>query len=413
MNTLEKLKILSGAAKYDASCASSGSNRRNNPKGIGNTAVNGICHSWSEDGRCISLLKLLFTNFCIYDCAYCANRRSNDIPRAAFTVDEVVDLTIDFFKRNYIEGLFLSSAVFGSPDITLEKLVQITKKLRTERGFNGYIHLKVMPGASDMLFNEAGRYADRLSVNIELPSEKSLIYIAPDKKKENILLPMEKISKKIYETNEERKKTKKIPVYSPGGQSTQLIVGASPEDDKQIMRLTNSLYNKFHLKRVYYSAHVSVNDDSRLIFSEKPDMMREHRLYQADWLLRVYGFKLDDLVFSPDGTLSRDYDPKMEWAFLNIHLFPMEINKVEFEQLIRIPGIGFRTATKIINTRRFKSLDFEDLKKTGAVLKRARYFITCNGKRFDQIKIDPQSIKTNLLMYDKKPKSQQLSLFAM
>lgn len=413
MNTLEKLKILSGAAKYDASCASSGSNRKNNPKGIGNTAVNGICHSWSEDGRCISLLKLLFTNFCIYDCAYCANRRSNDIPRAAFTVDEVVDLTIDFFKRNYIEGLFLSSAVFGSPDITLEKLVQITKKLRTERGFNGYIHLKVMPGASDMLFNEAGRYADRLSVNIELPSEKSLIYIAPDKKKENILLPMEKISKKIYETKEERKKSKKIPVYSPGGQSTQLIVGASPEDDKQIMRLTNSLYNKFNLKRVYYSAHVSVNDDSRLIFSEKPDMMREHRLYQADWLLRVYGFKLDELVFSPDGTLSKDYDPKMEWAFLNIHLFPMEINKAEFEQLIRIPGIGFRTATKIINTRRFKSLDFEDLKKTGAALKRARYFITCNGKRFDQIKIDPQSIKTNLLMSDKKPKSEQLSLFAM
>lgn len=410
MNIFEKLKILSGAAKYDVSCASSGSYRKNTPKGIGNTSIGGICHSWSEDGRCISLLKILFTNFCIYDCAYCINRKSNDILRTSFTVDEVVDLTIQFYKRNYIDGLFLSSAVCGSPDNTFEKLLRVVKKLRVEKQFNGYIHLKVMPGVSEPLLNEAGLYVDRLSVNIELPSEASLACVAPDKKKEDILLPMEKISRKISETWEERRKTNKISIYSPGGQSTQLIVGATPEDDKQILKLTSSLYKKYRLKRVYYSAYISVNEDSRLIFSEKPDLLREHRLYQADWLLRVYGFSLDELVFNSKGMLSRDLDPKMEWALSNIHLFPIEVNRADFEQLIRTPGIGIKSAKRIINSRRHRSLDFENLKEIGVVFKRAKHFITCKGRRLERVKMEPQTIK-QLVSIDNDYQTPQMSLF--
>ena len=379
MELIEKLEILGAAAKFDASCSSSGSERRGTAGGIGNGHKSGICHSWAADGRCISLLKVLFTNYCINDCAYCINRRSNDVKRATFTVDELVSLTMNFYKRNYIEGLFLSSGIIKNADFTMEKLIAVAKKLRKEENFNGYIHLKVIPGASEILIREAGLYADRVSVNIELPSEKSLKLLT-EKSKESIIKPMTDITSDIVENREERRKTKKLPVFAPAGQTTQLIVGATPETDRKIVKLTEAFYRKFSMKRVYYSAFVPVNSDNRLPVVSLPPLDREHRLYQADWLMRFYGFQADEIVTEENPFLSDDIDPKAVWAMRNMQLFPIEINTAAFEMILRVPGIGRQSAFRIIGARKNGSLDFDDLKRIGVVLKRARYFITCKGK---------------------------------
>lgn len=376
----EKLEILAAAAKYDVSCASSGSRRRVMKAGVGATAPRGICHSWSDDGRCISLLKILFTNRCIYDCAYCANRRSNNVPRAAFTVDEVVELTMGFYLRNYIEGLFLSSGVEESPDYTMERLVEVCRRLREERGFHGYIHVKAIPGASAELIRRAGWYADRVSVNIELPSEQSLRLLAPQKSRANVLEPMKLIAEAIQTHQEERRRFRHTPRYAPAGQSTQLIVSASPESDYQILRLASRLYEHCRLKRVYYSAYVPVNDDARLPAIAGPDLVREHRLYQADWLMRVYGFGCGELLDEHMPQLERRLDPKCAWALRHWEWFPVEVNRADYEVLLRVPGIGIRSARRIVATRRVAPLRLEDLPKLGVVMKRAQYFVTCQGR---------------------------------
>jgi putative DNA modification/repair radical SAM protein len=377
----KKLTILTEAAKYDASCASSGSSSLRPGAKTGNVSQSGICHSWSADGRCISLLKLLFSNECIYDCAFCVNRRSNDIARASFTVAEVVDLTLNFYVRNYIEGLFLSSAVPVCPDDTMADMVRVAETLRRQHGFGGYIHLKAIPGASPELIARAGRLADRLSVNIELPTELSLKRLAPQKSRDRILSPMRQIGRSIFESAEERRKSRRAPVFAPAGQSTQLIVGASPEPDRQILALSESLYRKFNLKRVYYSAYVPVNDDSRLpALPLPPLLLREHRMYQADWLLRYYHFAAGELLDETYPDLDEDLDPKSSWALRHPEFFPVEVNRADYEALLRVPGMGVLSARRIIKARRFASLSAEDLKKTGVVMKRARYFITCNGR---------------------------------
>ena len=414
MDLKEKLNILSAAAKYDVSCSSSGSNRKNN-NGLGNAASNGICHSFTPDGRCISLLKILLTNYCIYDCKYCVNASSRDVKRAAFTPDEVVSLTINFYKRNYIEGLFLSSAIIQSPNHTMELLLSVVKKLRCEENFNGYIHLKAIPGADESLIKEAGKFVDRMSVNIELPSSSSLKLLAPKKTKENILKPMNLIKNSIIENKDLRKNIKSTPLFVPGGQSTQLIVGATKESDLNILNLSENLYNKFDLKRVYYSAYVPVNQGKNLPSLKTPPTLREHRLYQGDWLLRVYGFKAAELLSKEKPNLDINFDPKTNWALNNIHLFPVEINKAPYEMLIRVPGIGIRGARKIISARRINSLTFIDLKKLGIVIKRAQYFVTCGGKYFGCVPLDYEKIKRaltpkidlNLLEED----SEQISFF--
>ena len=405
MDLEQKLAILSDSAKYDASCASSGSSRENYNGGIGNSVKAGVCHSWSDDGRCISLLKILFTNYCIYDCAYCINRRSNDIKRSAFTVDDVVTLTINFYQRNYIEGLFLSSGVIKSPDFTMESLLLIVKKLRTEHSFNGYIHLKVIPGSSEVLIREAGFYVDRLSVNIELPSEDGLKLLAPEKKKNDILTPMNMIGNNISQAlieNKEKKSRHKKTKFSPAGQSTQLIIGATPDSDFKIMKLSSSLYKKFSLKRVYYSAYIPVTqNDSRLPAILKPPLKRENRLYQADWLLRFYKFTVDEIIDEENPFFDDNFDPKVTWALRNLHLFPIEINKADYNTLLRIPGVGIRSARRIVSSRKYANLRYEDLKKIGVVLKRAKYFITFNGKYYGQKSITSDSIKLNLLTENK------------
>ena len=401
MNIKEKLNILSAAAKYDVSCSSSGSNRKNTNNGLGNADSSGICHSFAADGRCISLLKILLTNYCIYNCKYCINASSKDVPRAAFTPEEVVDLTINFYKRNYIEGLFLSSAIFKSPNYTMELLLSVVKKLRVNEKFNGYIHLKAIPGADESLIKEAGKYVDRMSVNIELPSASSLKLLAPQKTKENILAPMSIIKNSIIETKDLKRNIKSTPLFVPGGQSTQLIVGATPESDYKILHLSENLYKKFDLKRVYYSAYVP--------------LVREHRLYQADWLLRFYGFKAKELLKDENENFDLNFDPKTSWALNNITNFPMEINKVSYDELLRIPGIGVRSARKIIISRRVHSLSFEDLKKIGVVLKRAKYFITCKGKYYGGISFNDEVIRARLLYMDKRKiddeNSEQMSFF--
>ncbi len=416
MDIKEKLNILSAAAKYDVSCSSSGSKRKNSNDGLGNAANSGICHSFTADGRCISLLKILLTNYCIYNCKYCINASSKDVPRAAFTPEEVVDLTINFYKRNYIEGLFLSSAIFKNPNYTMELLLSVVKKLRLEENFNGYIHLKAIPGADESLIKEAGKFVDRMSVNIELPSASSLKLLAPQKTKENILAPMNIIKNNILETKDLKKKIKSTPLFVPGGQSTQLIVGATPESDFKILNLSENLYNKFNLKRVYYSAYVPVvKNEKALPDITHPPLVREHRLYQADWLLRFYGFKAKELLKDEDENFDLNFDPKTSWALNNINNFPMEINKVSYDELLRIPGIGVRSARRILITRKVHNLSFEDLKKIGVVLKRAKYFITCKGKYYGDVSFNDEKIKNRLLYMD-KPKlddenSTQLSFF--
>lgn len=416
MNIKEKLNILSAAAKYDISCSSSGSKRKNINDGLGNAANSGICHSFTADGRCISLLKILLTNYCIYNCKYCVNASSKDVQRAAFTPEEFVDLTINFYKRNYIEGLFLSSAIFKNPNYTMELLLKVVKKLRLEENFNGYIHLKAIPGADEALIKEAGKFVDRMSVNIELPSSSSLKLLAPQKTKENILTPMNTIKNNILETKDLKKKIKSTPLFVPGGQSTQLIVGATPESDFKILNLSENLYNKFNLKRVYYSAYVPVvKNEKALPDIIHPPLVREHRLYQADWLLRFYGFKAKELLKDENENFDLNFDPKTSWALNNINNFPMEVNKVSYDELLRIPGIGVRSARRILTARKVHSLSFEDLKKIGVVLKRAKYFITCKGKYYGDVSFNDEKIRTRLLYMD-KPKiddenSSQLSFF--
>ena len=396
MELSEKLRILSGAAKYDVSCSSSGANRGGKKGSLGSASSSGICHSFTPDGRCISLLKILLTNCCIYDCSYCINRRSNDVERATFTADEVVNLTMNFYRRNYIEGLFLSSAIIKNANFTMEILTEVVEKLRNEHNFGGYIHLKAIPGADEELINKAGRLVDRMSVNLELPSDKSLKLLAPEKNKEEIFKPMKNIKNQIIINKEERRKYKNSSIFVPGGQSTQLIVGATKETDLNILTLSENLYNKFALKRVYYSAYVPVNSGKNLPDIKNPPTLREHRLYQGDWLLRVYGFNSNELLNEANPNFDINFDPKTTYALNNIHLFPVEINKAPYEMLIRVPGIGIRGAKKIVSARRVNSLDFLDLKKLGIVLKRAQYFITCRGKYFGAVSFDELKIKKAL-----------------
>ncbi|HBI91779.1 MAG TPA: putative DNA modification/repair radical SAM protein [Terrisporobacter glycolicus] len=417
MDLQRKLEILSSAAKYDVSCSSSGSNRKNKKGGIGNASVSGICHSFTPDGRCVSLLKILMSNVCIYDCSYCISRTSNDFPRATFTPDEICDITINFYKRNYIEGLFLSSAIVKSADFTMEKLYETVYKLRNEHNFNGYIHLKAIPGADQNLIDKAGLLVDRMSVNIELPSSESLKILAPDKDKNKILLPMKNISNKIIQNKNEIKRFKNAPSFVPGGQSTQLIVGASPESDLKILTLSESLYEKMNLKRVYYSAFVPVTNDKRLPEIKNPPTLREHRLYQADWLLRFYGFNANELLSEENPNFDINFDPKTNWALKNIHIFPLEINKAPREMLLRIPGIGEKSVQRIIAIRKVSNITFEDLKKIGVVLKRAQYFLTCNGKYYGDVSFDEPLIRDKLAPKEDlnilESKGEQLNFFNM
>ncbi|MBE6072073.1 MAG: putative DNA modification/repair radical SAM protein [Clostridium butyricum] len=415
MDLMEKLKILSNAAKYDVSCSSSGSKRKNSPSGLGNAAECGICHSFASDGRCISLLKILFSNDCIFDCKYCINGSSKDFTRVSFTPDEVCDLTINFYKRNYIEGLFLSSAIIKNSNYTMELLLKTVKKLRMQENFNGYIHLKAIPGADQKLIEEAGTYVDRMSVNIELPSNDSLKLLAPQKSKEKILTPMNIIKNNIIQYKELKKNIRNTPLFVPGGQSTQLIVGATPESDSKIIKLSESLYNNFNLKRVYYSAYVPVIKNNKFLPDiTHPPMLREHRLYQADWLLRFYGFKADELL-KKDENFDLNFDPKTGWALSNLNEFPVEINKAPYETLLRVPGIGVTSALKILKIRRVHKLTFDDLKKIRIVLKRAKYFITCNGKYYSPVIFDDRIIKSNILnensISKKSPLKNQISFF--
>ena len=378
---IQKLKILTESAKYDVSCASSGTVRRNSRKdGLGNTVGGwGICHSFSEDGRCISLLKIMLANYCIYDCAYCINRVSNDIPRATLSVSELVNLTIEFYRRNYIEGLFLSSGVVRNPDYTMERLVRVAKDLREVHRFNGYIHLKSIPGASEELVRQAGRYADRLSVNLEIPTEKNLKLLAPEKDHQSVYKPMLYIQQGALESAEERKKHRHAPRFAPAGQSTQMIVGATSETDRDILNVSSALYQRPTMKRVYYSGYISVNTyDKRLPALKQPPLVRENRLYQADWLLRFYQFRVDELVDDASPDLDLEVDPKLAWALRHPEFFPVNILTADYEALLRVPGIGVRSARLIVLSRRFSRIGLYDLKRMGAVVKKARYFITCH-----------------------------------
>lgn len=419
MGIKEKLGILTDAAKYDVACTSSGVDRRGDGTGMGNTELGGICHSFSTDGRCISLLKILFTNECIYDCKYCINRRSNDVPRASFTPDEVCELTMGFYKRNYIEGLFLSSGILYNPDFTMELIFQTIYKLRTIHRFQGYIHVKAIPGADPALIQKTGFLADRMSVNLELPTAEGLRRLAPNKHRKNILGPMRQIQNGILENKNELVLYKKAPHFVPAGQSTQMIVGATPENDYQLMMVAESLYHKFGLKRVFYSAFVNVNEDRELpALPGGPPLLREHRLYQADWLLRFYGFQAEELLSEERPNFNVLLDPKADWALRHLEMFPIEVNRADYQQLLRIPGVGVKSAQRIVRARRNGALQFEDLKKIGVVLKRALYFITCGGKMMYNTKIEEDYITRNLiavkekLPFDKDGVTyRQLSLF--
>ena len=407
----EKLRILSDAAKYDVSCSSSGSSRKNTNNGLGNAAVNGICHSWSADGRCISLLKILMTNYCIYDCKYCINRKDNDIERAMLTPGEIVRLTINFYKRNYIEGLFLSSGIIKSADYTMELMIAVAKKLRLEEKFNGYIHMKVIPGASRQLINEIGLYVDRVSVNIEFAENTALKLLAPDKKAADISTSMGLIHKNLIENTEDKKIFKSTPSFIPAGQTTQMIIGASGESDYSILTRSENLYKNFELKRVYYSGYVPVNKSGILVsIDQAVPMIREHRLYQADWLLRFYEFKADEILNEKDPFVDPLLDPKTNWAIKNFHFFPIEINKASYRELLRVPGIGVTSAKRIVMTRKYSTIRYEHLKKLGIVIKRAKYFITVNGEFLGFKKENPELIR-NALMEKEKMLAEQLKLF--
>ncbi|MGB3591786.1 MAG: putative DNA modification/repair radical SAM protein [Nonlabens sp.] len=412
----EKLDILADAAKYDVSCSSSGSNRKNKNKGLGDSSGTGICHSYTEDGRCVSLLKILLTNVCIFDCAYCVTRKSNDIKRAAFTVQEVVDLTINFYRRNYIEGLFLSSGIFKSPDATMERLIRVAKKLREEENFNGYIHLKSIPGCSDELMREAGLYADRLSVNIEIPTKEGLKLLAPDKDHKDFIQPMKAVKTSIDTYKSEKKLIKSTPIYAPAGQSTQMIVGATGETDREVMYSAQYFYSKFKMRRVYYSGYVPVANDPRLpaIGTEVP-MMRENRLYQTDWLLRFYGFDIREILNDSHQNLDMDVDPKLSWALRNLDQFPIDVNKADKRSLARIPGVGLKSVHKILNARRYRKLNWEHLKAIGISVNRSRYFMTCDSREFESRDLTGTQIKNQIMLNShskyQKHFSNQLALF--
>lgn len=406
----EKLRILSDAAKYDVSCSSSGSGRKNTNNGLGNGAISGICHSWSADGRCVSLLKILMTNYCIYDCKYCISRKSNDIERAILTPDEIVRLTINFYRRNYIEGLFLSSGVIKNADYTMEQMIAVAKKLRLEERFNGYIHMKVIPGASRELIHEMGLYVDRVSVNIELAENKALKLLAPDKKPTDISTSMGLIRKNQIQNTEEKKLFKSTPSFIPAGQTTQMIIGAGRESDYAILSKSENLYKNFDLKRVYYSAYVPVNKSGILANADAVPMIREHRLYQADWLLRFYDFKAGEILDEKNPFIDPLLDPKANWAVQNWHLFPMEINRASYKDLLRIPGIGVTSAKRIVMARKYSIIKYEHLKKLGVVIKRAKYFITVNGEFLGFRKESPELIR-NVLIEKEKMAMQQMKLF--
>lgn len=418
MDVLEKLTILTDAAKYDAACTSSGA-RRNAKKGaIGNTssAPAGCCHSFSADGRCVTLLKVLLTNCCVYDCKYCVNRRSNDMKRTAFTPEELADLTIGFYRRNYIDGLFLSSGVFRSPDYTTELMIRTLSLLREQYRFNGYIHAKAIPGTSSELVEQLGFLADRLSVNIELPSESGLKALAPNKTKESILTPMRQIQNRNRQSREELVKYRHAPRFAPAGQSTQLIVGATADTDFHILRLTQGLYDRYQLKRVFYSAYVPVVEHALLPAKNvKPPLLREHRLYQADWLLRFYGFRAEELLDENNQDFDTRVDPKCGWALAHLDFFPVELNTADYETLLRIPGVGVTSAKRILSARRYGSLRTEQLRKLGVVMKRAQYFLTASGRMADGLRFTPDSLLRGLIAAEQpllpEPEIVQLSLF--
>lgn len=411
---LDKLKVLAESAKYDVSCSSSGTKRKNTTGGIGNTVGGmGVCHSFTADGRCISLLKIMLTNYCIYDCAYCINRRSNDIRRATFSVKELVDLTIEFYRRNYIEGLFLSSGVINNPDYTMERMVRVIKELRLVHRFNGYIHMKSIPGASRELVNEAGLYADRMSVNLEIPTEENLKLLAPEKDHISVFQPMKYIQQGMLQSIEDRKTIRSTPHFVPAGQSTQMIVGATNESDKDILRISSLLYKRPSMKRVYYSAFIPVNSyDNRLPAINQAPLVRENRLYQADWLIRFYDFQADELVDDSYPDLDLAIDPKLGWALRHPEFFPVDINKADYEMILRVPGIGVKSAKLIVSARRFGKLNSYKLKKIGIVMKKAQYFITCNELAHYTINEIKPDLLRRILIEPKKKKGMdgQLTL---
>lgn len=417
MEVLDKLTILADAAKYDAACTSSGVQRGGKAGSIGSASNSGCCHTFTADGRCVSLLKVLYTNHCCYDCAYCVNRRSNDVPRAAFTPRELCELTIQFYRRNYIEGLFLSSAVLKSPDFTTERLIETLGLLRREYHFNGYIHAKAIPGADPGLTYQLGLLADRLSVNIELPSERSLKLLCPDKTKAAIFAPMAQIRDGSEQSRAEMKLYRGAPRFAPAGQSTQMIVGATPESDHQILNLTEGLYRKYHLKRVFYSAYMPVSDHKNLPAPAgfKPPLLREHRLYQADWLLRFYGFTAREILDDAHPNFDAALDPKSDWALRHPEFFPVDVNRADYEVILRVPGIGVRGAQRIVTARRCGPLTFEGLKRLGIVMKRAQYFITCSGRILPGLRCSQEGIYRHLTGLEQAELGggswQQLSLF--
>ena len=418
LNLMDKLKILTDAAKYDVACTSSGVERRGDGTGMGNSIAAGICHSFSGDGRCISLLKILYTNECVFDCHYCINRRSNDVERASFTPEEICQLTMEFYRRNYIEGLFLSSGVKHSPDETMEELCRTAELLRNQYHFQGYIHMKAIPGASPELVERLGHLVDRMSVNLELPTAEGLRKLAPNKSRRTILRPMKQIQLRREANKEELTLYRKAPKFVPAGQSTQMIVGATGETDLQIVSVAETLYQQFDLKRVFYSAFVDVNHNSLVPAAiSGPQLLREHRLYQADWLLRFYGFQASELLSEKHPNFNLLLDPKCDWAVTHLEQFPVEINRADYYTLLRVPGIGERSARRIVGARRTRALDFPDLKKIGVVLKRALYFITCNGRMMYRTKMDTDYIVRNLLEADRHqnrtsgPQYEQLSIF--
>ncbi|MCO6564726.1 MAG: putative DNA modification/repair radical SAM protein [Apibacter sp.] len=410
---INKLAILAESAKYDVSCSSSGVGRKSKVGDIGSTSSSGICHTFTEDGRCVSLLKIMMTNYCMYDCAYCISRKSNDIKRASFSVKELVELTLEFYKRNYIEGLFLSSGIVKNPDHTMERMIRVIKELRTVHRYNGYIHMKSIPGASKELVTQAGLYADRLSVNIEIPTEKNLKFLAPEKDHKSVFAPMKYIQNGVLEYKEEKKKYKSIPRFTPAGQSTQMIIGATNETDQDILKVSSLLYMQSSMRRVYYSGFIPVNPyDNRLPVLQQAPLVRENRLYQADWLMRFYQFTADEIIDDKNPNLDLEVDPKLAWALRHPEMFPIDVNSAEYRQILRVPGIGVKSAKLIMASRRFGKLDMYQLKKIGVIIKRAQYFITCRdsfGITINEIK--PEYLKKILISKKHNTKnSNQISL---
>ena len=406
----EKLQILADAAKYDVSCSSSGSTRKNKDKGVGNTG-NGICHSYTEDGRCVSLLKILFSNVCIFDCSYCVSRRSNDVQRAAFTVQEVVDLTMNFYRRNYIEGLFLSSGIFKSADHTMERMLQVVKKLRLEENFNGYIHLKTIPGASQEIITEAGLYVDRMSINLEMPTEAGLQKFAPEKTHAEVQKDLGIVRDRLIQLKDERKLIKSVPKFVPAGQTTQMVVGAHSETDQDIILMADRHYKEFKLKRVYFSGYIPINPEDKALpaIGSAPPLLRENRLYQSDWLMRFYGFAADEIVDEQHPNLELDIDPKLSWALRHPEAFPVDINRADYKMILRVPGIGVRSAQKIVQARRFGQIHIDQLRRMGVAYNRAQHFIRCADTPKFKKDQHAHQIRQQILMSGQSKYQQQLS----